>query len=249
MSKTGSKYNWHKTGRQVFDDKITYETLLAQYPIYYYDDFLGADTAFPASGADESGCKWVLKDVSAAGAPTGAKTADGVNGFAALTLAADNEVETIQINHDDQLVFSLAQGLIFEARVSCTTLPSASAARGIFGIGGAWVAPGANVRAGFEILTGGTINAECDDNVTDTPADTGITAVAGTYNIFRIDCTSQTNIKYYIDGNRVASGTTFNNAASAANSKVQPYFGMVKTASAATGVLSVDYVKIWQNRS
>lgn len=247
--RTSCKYNWHETGKQVFYDNLTYETLLAQYPIYFYDDFLGADLVIPAFGSDESGCKWVAKDISAAGAPTCAKTADSVNGFVACALSATNEVQTIQANFDDQLIFSLAQGLIFEARISCTVLPAASAARAIFGIGGAWVAAGANVRAGFEILTAGVVNAESDDHTTDTSAATGGTAVAGTYNIYRIDCTDQTDIKFFVDGIRVAASTTFNNAATSANSKVQPYFGMVKTANAALGTISCDYIKIWQNRS
>lgn len=249
MGKIACEYNWHDTGRQVFYDKSTFETIHANYPIYFYDDFLGADLVIPAFGSDESGCKWVYKDVSAVGSPTCAKTADGVNGFVACALDAQAEVQAIEANFDDQLIFSLAQGVIFEARVSCTTLPTGAAARGIFGLGGAWVQGGANIRVGFEILTGGTINAECDDNVTDTSADTGITAVAGTYNIFRIDCTDQTDIKFYIDGARVCASTTFNSAASAPNSKMQPTFGMVKTADAATGTLSCDYIKIWQNRS
>jgi len=247
--RTACSYNWHKTGKQVFWDKATYETLHANFPIYFYDDFLGADLVIPAFGSDESGCKWVYKDVSLAGSPSCAKAADTVNGFVSCALDAQIEVQTIQLNMDDQLAFSIAQGLIFEARVSCTTLPTASAARAIFGVGGAWVDVGPNVRVGFEILTAGVINAECDDNVTDTSANTGVTAVASTYNIYRIDCTSQTNIKFFINGARVCRSTTFNNAAAAADSKVQPYFGMVKTANAATGTLPVDYVKIWCNRS
>ena len=80
-------------------------------------------------------------------------------------------------------------------------------------------------------------------------AATTTTLVAGTYYIFRIDCTTQSNIKFYINGTRVAASTTFNNAASAANSKCQPHFGLYKASGAGLGVLSVDYVKIWSERS
>ena len=249
MSKTKCAYNWHETGKQVFYDSSTFETLLAQYPISFSDDFLGADLVIPAFGSDESGCKWVYKDISAVGAPTCAILADTVNGIIECALDNQNEVQTVEVNMDDQLVFSIAQGLIFEARITCSVLPAASAARGVFGMGGAWVAEGANHRVAFEILTGGTIQAECDDAATDTSADTGITAVAGTYNIFRIDCTTQTDIKFFIDGVRVAGSTTFANAASAANSKCQPHVGLYKASGAGLGVLSVDYVKVWMNRS
>lgn len=249
MGRTSCKYSWHDTGKQVFYDNSTYETLLAQYPIQFYDDFLGGDVVIPGFGADESGCKWVYKDISAVGSPTCAKLADAVNGVVELDLDNTNEVQTVEMNFDDQLVFSMAQGLIFEARISMSVLPTASAARGIFGIGGAWVAEGANHRAGFEILNAGVINAECDDAVTDIPGSTGITAVASAYNIFRIDCTSQSDIKFYIDGARVAASTTFASTSSAANSKCQPYFGCTKTANAAEATMLCDYIKVWQNRA
>lgn len=249
MGKTACEYNWHKTGRQVFYDNSTFETLHANFPIYFYDDFLGADVVIPAFGSDESGCKWVYKDVSAVGAPTCAIKADTVNGVVELDLDNQAEVQTVEINFDDQLVFSWEQGLIFEARVTMSVLPSGAAARGILGVGSAWVQGGNAHRMGFEILTAGTINAEEDDAVTDTSADTGITAVASTYNIFRVDATDETDVKFFIDGARVCGSTTFNNASSTANSKCQPYLGVVKTADAAQATMLVDYVKIWQNRS
>ena len=61
--KTECKYNWHGTGRQVFYDKTTFETLTANFPIDFKDDFFGADVDFPASGSVESGCKWSKKIV------------------------------------------------------------------------------------------------------------------------------------------------------------------------------------------
>lgn len=249
MSKTACEYNWHETGKQVFYDKTTFETLVAMYPVVFVDDFTGGDVVVPAFGSDESGCSWVYKDISAAGSPTVAKKADEVNGVIECALDSQVEVQTVEVNQDDQLSFSIAQGLIFEARISCSTLPTASAARGVLGMGGSFVAEGAAHRVAFEILTTGTIKAECDDAVTDTSADTGVTAVAGTYNIFRIDCTDQNDIKFFIDGVRVCASTTFNSASSAANSKMQPYFGVTKTANAATATLVCDYVKIFQNRS
>jgi hypothetical protein len=243
------KYNWHNTGHQVFYDGSTFETLHTSYPIQFYDDFLGADVVIPAMGSDESGCKWVQKDVSAVGTVTIGRSADATNGVISLDLDTQAEVQSAWVTMDDELGFSIAQGLIFEARITMSVLPSGAAARGIFGMGGAYVAGGPAHRVGFEILTAGTINAEEDDAATDTSADTGITAVAGTYNIFRIDCTTQTDIKFFIDGVRVAAGTTFNNASTGANLKMQPYFGCDKTADAAQATMLCDYIKIYQNRS
>jgi len=247
MSKTRSAYNWHETGRQAFYDGSSFETLLAQYPICFYDDFIGADVVIPASGSDESGCKWTSKIVGAA-PPTVAKTADGVNGLVACSLTSASQKQDAALHMNDELMFSIAQAAIFEARLSLTTLPTLNGVAS-WGLWGAWADGGSAYRVGFEVPAGGAVACESDDNATDTSAAAGVTMVAGTYYIFRIDCTTQTDIKFYINGARVAGSTTFANAASAANSKAQPHLGLYKASGAGLGVLSVDYVKIWQNRS
>jgi hypothetical protein len=244
---TRCEYNWNQTGRQAFYDGITFETLAAMYPISFYDDFAGADVVIPASGSPESGCKWTAKIVGAA-PPTVAKTADGVNGFVACSLTADNQKQDAALHFNDELMMSIAQGAIFETRLALTTLPTLAAVAS-FGLWGAWADGGSAYRVGFEVPAGGLVACESDDNATDTSASSGITLVAGAYHIFRIDCTTQSNIKFYIDGNRVAGTTTFANAASAANAKAQPHVGLYKASGAGLGVISVDYVKVWQNRS
>jgi len=242
---TKSAYNWRGTGRMAFWDAATYETFKADYPINFYDDFIGADVVIPATGAVESGCKWSKKITANA---TVAKTADGVNGLVDCSLTNASEAQEGALQMNDELMFSIAQGAIFEARLSLTTLPTLNGVAS-FGLHGAYAAGGSNFRVGFEIPAGGLCACESDDNATDTSASSGSTLVAGTYYIFRIDCTDQTNIKFFINGLRVASSTTFANAASASNSKCQPHFGMYKASGAGLGVISVDYVKIWQDRS
>jgi hypothetical protein len=248
MGQTKCEYNWHNTGRQVFYDATTYETLLGQYPLYFYDDFEGADLVIPATGSDESGCKWTKKIVGAA-PPTVAKAASAVNGTVLCSLTVDAQKQDAAIHMDDQLTFSIAQGAIFEAKISMTTLPDVAGGVASWGLWGAWADGGSNYRVGFEIPLGGALACESDDAATDIPGDAGMTIVAGVSHIYRIDCTTQSDIKFFVDGVRVASGTTFANAASAANSKCQPHIGMYKAGDASLGVLSVDYVKIWQDRS
>jgi hypothetical protein len=248
MSRVKSDYNWHKTGKLAFYDDSSFETLWAGFPDAFYDDFQGADVVIPASGSVESGCKWSKKIVLTGGSPTVAKTADGVNGFVACALDATDEKQDAALHMNDELMFSIAQGAIFEARLALSVLPTLNGVAS-FGLWGAWADGGSNYRVGFEVPATGIVTCESDDNATDTSAATTTTMVAGTYHIFRIDCTTQTDIKFFIDGARVASGTTFANAASAANSKSQPHIGMYKASGAGLGTISVDYVKIWQNRS
>lgn len=244
---TKCKYNWRETGKQAFYDGATFETFVGMFPVVFYDDFIGADVVIPASGAPESGTKWTKKIVGAA-PPTVAKTADGVNGLVDCSLTAASQKQDAAIHMNDELMVSIAQGAIFETRLALSTLPTLNGVAS-FGLWGAWADGGSAYRVGFEVPAGGLVAAESDDNATDTSASTGVTLVAGEYHIFRIDCTDQADIKFYIDGERVAGGTTFVNAASAANSKSQPHIGMYKASGAGLGVISLDYVKIWQNRS
>lgn len=247
MGRIGCEYNWHNSGKQVFYDNVTFETLKAMYPVQFYDDFIGADVVIPASGSVESGVSWSKKLVGAA-PPTVAKVADGVNGSVLLSLTADDQKQDAAMHMNDELMFSIAQGAIFETRLTFTTLPTVDA-KASFGLWGAWADAGSAYRVGFEVPAGGVVTCESDDNATDTSAASDITLVASTYNIFRIDCTNQSAIKFYIDGALVCASTTFANAASASNSKAQPHLGLYKASSAGLGVMSVDYVKVWQNRA
>lgn len=247
MGKTKCNYSSKFGGKQGFYDASTFELYNLAAPKVVDDDFVGADVVIPASGAVESGCKWSKKIVGAA-PPTVAKTADGVNGLVACSLTADDQKQDAAIHMNDELMCSIAQGAIMECRASFTTLPTLLSV-GSIGLWGAWADGGSAYRVGFEIPAGGIVTCESDDAVTDTAAASTVTLVAGTYNIFRIDATIQTDIKFYIDGVRVAGSTTFANAASAANSKAQPHAGLYKASGAGLGVLSVDYFKVWQDRA
>lgn len=247
MGRIKCEYNWQNTGRQVFYDGATFETLMNGYPVQFVDDFIGADVVIPAFGSVESGVPWAKKIVGAA-PPTVAKVADGVNGSVLLSLTADDQKQDACLAMNDELMFSIAQGAIFETRLTFTTLPTIGA-KAMIGLLGAWKDGGSDFRVGFEIPAGGVVTCESDDNATDTSEASTVTVVASTYNIFRIDCTNQADIKFFIDGVRVCTGTTFNNAASASNSKVQAHVGLYKASSAGLGVCSVDYVKVFQNRS
>ena len=244
---TKSQYNYQSTGKMAFYDGSTFETFQSMHPIQFYDDFIGADVVIPADGSVESGTKWSKKIVGAA-PPTVAKTADGVNGLVACSLTSTSQKQDAVLHMNDELMLSIAQGSVFETRLSLTTLPTLNGVAS-FGLWGAWADGGSAYRVGFEVPAGGIVTCESDDDATDTSAATSTTLVAGAYNVFRIDCTTQSDIKFYIDGARVVSGTTFNNAASAANSKSQPHCGLYKASGAGLGVMSVDYVKIWQDRS
>ncbi len=248
--KSKSRYNSERTGRQRFYDGPTLETLIYEFPVIANDDFIGADIVIPASGAVQSGTKWSKKIVGAA-PPTVAKTANGVNGLVACSLTSANQKQDAALHMNDELMASIAQGCIFEARIAMTTIPTGNGIAS-WGLWGAWADGGSAFRVGFEVPAGGIVSCESDDNATDSSKSTATTLVAGVYHIFRIDCTVQTDIKFFIDGAHVggvAGAFTFKNAASASNSKAQPHIGMYKLTGGGLGVISIDYVRVWQERS
>jgi hypothetical protein len=216
--------------------------------VLLYDDFLTPSLVIPAVASLESGVLWAAKTV---GTPTGvAGVANATNGTVACALAATSEKEDAAIYAGDQLCFSVLQGLVFEARVKLSVLPT-GVGQATIGVIGAW-ADGHDAitySAFFTARANGTLYCDTDDNVTDVDVTSGTTLTTADWAILRIDCSDPLNILFYINGARVASGTTFGWAASAANSKVQPFIGMYKASGTGVGTITLDYVRIWQKRA
>lgn len=218
----------------------THERVLVEAPVTYYEDFLG-DTTIPE--------RWTSIDVSSAGDTTPIVAADVANGVVRCPLDATSEAQESGITWNDQRPLILNQGLIFECRVALQTLPTLLS-EAVWGLAGDKNAAADSVAESiwFKADGDGAIVAEFDDtsNTSDDVA-TGTTLTAGTFAIFRIDCTTITDCLLYINGARVASGTTFN-MSQVAGLKLQPYFHIAKASGAGLGVLDIDYVRIWSRR-
>jgi hypothetical protein len=91
------------------------------------------------------------------------------------------------------------------------------------------------------------VSVECDDAAThDVAVSTGQT-LGTTFKRFVIDFTGgKSNVKFYIDGERVCSSTTFD--MSAYSSGLQPIIQLQKAANNNADVCSVDYVRIVSKR-
>jgi len=254
MGKTLAKYNWKNTGYPVIYDKSTAESVVPMFPIVFYDDFLGADTAIPAGGSEESGCKWATKIVANG---TVAKEADAIGGVMALALTNADEAQGAGLYWGDQESLSLEKGLIFEARVTFSVLPTTGTetVQAVFGLAGAYnVTPDTiDCNAWFRVESAAktALLWETDDNVTnDDDNDASTVLVAGTYNIYRIDATDTSAVKFYVDGVLVGTGSMAGLTGAVGN--VQPYFMVSKaktTAQTGTGTMKIDYVRIFQDRS
>jgi len=188
---------------------------------------------------------WTIADTSSAGTPTYlCVTEDG--GAAKLTLAATSEAENVCLYFNDVLPLDLASlhRIEFVAKVagidSVTTL--------VFGLGDArndtpdTVATNCFFRIEGSVSTSNIV-VESDDGVTyNDDKSTGQT-LSSTYKKFLIDFTNGiSDIRFYIDGERVGSATTFTLAGITSGQNVQPMIQLQKASG--TGVPSITIAQI-----
>lgn len=212
----------------------------------FVDDFWGADTYSTAG----QGSPWAIADTSAAGSPTYASVTPSATGEVALTLASTSEVENVCLSFGDTLCFDVDNIESFEARVKvsgCTTGTTIS--WGLASARNDTVSTISN-RALFR-MTGATsttaVTVETDDNTTDSGLISTGATLATTYKKFFIDFSGgKTNVKFYIDGVRVAASTTFSLTGFSAS--FQPFFQIQKTASTNVDSITIDYVKVVMKR-
>ena len=246
-----SKVTWEGMRARVFDTE-EHETTHPFNPILFEDDFLGAYTVIPAATAEESGCDWSKLLNITLGTPTVAIVGDAANGVCQVDLEATNEVMGIVLYMSDDRRFIITQGMVFETRIKVSVLPT-GIAEAVWGLAGDNVAIMDNIvySVWFSADGSGEIFCEKDDNGTDQGVTSGVTVTNTQWKVYRIDFRDVTDIKFFINGVRVASGTTFPYVATGANATLQPFFGLYKggAGSADTGALQIDYIRIWGNRS
>ena len=246
MSSLACKWNWQNTGHQVWYDKTTFETIRTTHPLHFYDDFNGAagGSVFGATNI------WNVVDANEA---TEAIVANSSNGQFLLSIKTNSTEQDAVLYHGDNRNFDVGHGVIFEARVNMATLPM-TGVTAVLGMAHDHHVTNDTIgsNAWFRWDASGVTLCETDDNSEDNDGiATGVTVVAGTYNIFRIDFTTIADVKFFIDGVRVGAATTFNMADATADlRKMQPYFSLDKTnGDSQLGDMNIDYVKIWSNRA
>ena len=230
-------------------DSVTTETVGKLAPVVFYDDFIASSLVVPASGSAESGAMWTKKIVGN-GPPTVALTGD-INGWAVCTMEASDQAQSAYIHLNDNLPFSVVNGLIFETKLIVSVLPTLGVEMQ-WGVGCAYGVPDVmSYSAWFTVDGDGEVFCETDDNATDRSVTSGVTVINTVGHYYKIDMSDVTSIKFYIDGVRVAAATTFPFVATGANAQMQPFLGGYKSVGAGTGVgtIAIDYVKLWQKRS
>lgn len=164
---------------------------------------------------------------------------------AELLLTATSEAQCVDIL--SAYSFSKSAKAIVEARVNLVANGSGSTVD--FNIGAASASSTTDADAiaesAFAHVDGGStaILAECDDGTNETAAtDTTKTFTAGTQFDVWIDMRDLTSVKYYIDGQRVLSGTTFNVSAATGPFKLLAHVEKT-TGTATAGPIKVQRLR------
>ncbi len=208
----------------------------------FEDDFFGADT-FSTAG---QGSPWAIADTSTSGTPTYATVSPSATGEVALTLASTGEIENVCLSFGDKLCFDIDNIQRFEARVKVDAMLTGTEL--VFGLGSARNDTTDSVanNAWFKMVTATSTTAvvvETDDGTTDKDDISTGQTLSTTYKKFVIDFTGgKSNVKFYIDGSRVAASTTFD--MSAATSSLQPIVQIQKASNTNVSAVTIDYIKV-----
>lgn len=192
--------------------------------------------------------------ITPVGTPTGlAFVSNARGGQISLILATTNEAELTGVNWADNLTVDAFRGPIMEFRMSIT--PDVTGAGGLFAAGDILVAglASAHNATADSIVTnawfrfeGANLNITCetDDGTTDSDdQDTLVDYVSGTFLTLKIDMTTLSAVKFYVNG--VLKKTLSMAAIVATGTGLQPYFALRKAAAANFDhKVLVDYVDI-----
>ncbi len=203
--------------------------------IVFFDDFLGGAVA-----TDE---EWAVVDV---GDATEAVVADTHGGEFALTIAATSEAEDAVLYGNDQLHYDIDKLKKLEFRMKVTTPGTGVSV--VAGMAGDHNLDNDTVaqHAWFRFDASMACKSESDDGTTDNDDKVVATLTTGVYYDFEIDFTDSSDVKFYVNGAQVTTGTTFDMSAYTAG--LQPYFSCDKASGTGACVLTLDWVRITASR-
>lgn len=216
--------------------------------VCFEEDFLGPQTltASPA-GSD----RWDIADTSAAGTPT--YTVGGTNGEATLAFDNTSEVQNVCLFQSDVLNFDIDLIDHIEMRVKQGQAALDATSQIAFGLASARndAIDTIGEQALFRVIGADSTTSvvvETDDgSLNNDDVATGTTLV-NAYKKFVISFASgKSDVKFYIDGARVAASTTFSMANYSGG--LQPFVQIQKTADTNTDSVVIDYVRIYSKRS
>jgi hypothetical protein len=208
----------------------------------FYDDFNGAVATLPTSA--DPALPWLVDDTSVTGTPTYTKGTSNLT----MTLNNDNAVVNICTHFNDALDFDIddLQRVEMRVRIGAATFTSGSTL--VFGVGSARDDTPDSVAAHAWFRMEGAnsttlVYCESDDGTRDVNDISSGVTLGTTFKEFVIDFTGgKSNVKFYIDGQRVAATQVFD--MSAYSSGLQPIIQLQKAANTNADSVVMDYIKI-----
>lgn len=187
---------------------------------------------------------WTIKDTSSSGTPTYlCVTEDG--GAMKLTLAATSEAEIVTMYQNNVLIWDLANLISVSFIVKVAAIDAVTTLT--IGLASAQddTDDSVAVNAWFRMEGSASLTAllaETDDGTTDLDDKATGATLAAVYKKLTIDFSNGlADVRFYIDGERVAAATTFDLSAITAGQNVQPFVQLQKASG--TGVPSVSIAK------
>ena len=212
----------------------------------FYDDFNGTVATLPTSA--DPATAWLVDDTSVTGTPTYTKGTSVLT----MTLNSDNAVVNICNHFNDALDFDidLIQSVEMRVRIGAATFTSGSIL--VFGVGSTRNDTPDSVAAHAWFRMEGAnsttlVYAETDDGTRDVDDISTGTTLGTTFKRFTIDFTGgKSDVKFYIDGQRVAASQRFDMSAYSAG--LQPIIQLQKVANTNVDSVIMDYIRIESKR-
>ena len=239
-----------------FDDQQKFETVLANAPVFFQEDFVGAghSAGIPAAASPAAGYPWVKKIVGAA-PPTVALVANAAGGQVALTLLSNSEKEDAALYWNDNLAMDLTKKASFEFVAALSVLPSA-AVQAVMGFQSAWAdgPDNGSFYIGFGWLANGNLLIRSKDGVTTSsiaaaPAGGAAIVTDTAQHVYRVDMSDVNDVSFWVDGVRVNAVGSITFKATGSNAVLQPYASVYKASGVGVGTLTIDKIDVWGNRS
>ena len=210
------------------------------------DDFVGD---YPAAGValPLGGTPWLKTETNG----LGVTESDEANGV--LKLAFDAVAEAaLAVWRQTAKSFDIDKKPIFECRLAIFDIGDNAALDINFGMADGTHATDFDSIAAYAAfhLNGNDLSLFChsDDGTTDTAEiDTTTDLVDDAYNNFKIDFADKSDVKFYLNDARVASGTTFD--MSAFSGRLMPIVHVEKTSDNTTADVRVDRIRVQCQRN
>lgn len=211
----------------------------------YEDDFIGSSVTFPTSA--NIGTPWITA-VTGAAPPTHVRAGS----LATLSLTSASQIQILSLHHADSLAFDIDDIRGIEMRLELGASLFTSGSILVFGLGSARNDTADSVAANAWFRMEGAnsttqVYVETDDGTRDVDDIATGQTLGTTMKKFYIDFAGgKADVKFYIDGIRVAGNRTFDMSAYSAG--LQPIIQLQKAANTNADVAIVDYVRIVSKR-